>query len=123
MALKMETIATKTTGPAQSFLMMTAHVKSGDQKKDEPAKRSQGAEVAAIIAMHNQGRTPEGKQIQAMPVIFACDFNNKPGGIAHNSFFGELREGNKSGIKKDLSESVTSAYADVLETWRCPAET
>jgi len=98
----------------QDFIMMTAHVKSGDSKADIPAKKAQGAEVAAIIATYNKGQgvTPEGHQIPAMPVIFACDFNNKPSGHAHKSFFGKLPK-----------NFVTSAYANVLQTWRCPAET
>merc|ERR1711964_105881 len=101
MALHLQMKETK-----QDFLMMTAHVKSGDKKADEPAKEAQGKEVAKIIAKYNKG--PE-----KMPVIFACDFNNRPGGIAHDSFIGQL-------TKKKTT--VKSAYNQV-GTWRCPAGT
>merc|ERR1711964_881028 len=68
------------TKDQREFLMMTAHVKSGESLKDIPVKMMQGKEVAGIIAKNNTG----------MPVIFACDFNNKPGGDAHLAFFEEL---------------------------------
>merc|ERR1711964_954374 len=84
------------------FLMMTAHVKSGEKPADLPAKVSQGQEVANIIAD------------AGMPVIFACDFNNRPGGDAHNSFFAQLAK---------RKTNVTSAYSNVLDEWRCVEET
>merc|ERR1711964_795341 len=105
----------------KDFLMLAAHPKSGEKKDEEPAKEAQGAELAAIIAKHNKGFTdPKGIKIPAMPVIFACDFNNRPGGVTHNSFFGELREGN---LSKITGTNVTSAYGDVLTQWRCPSAT
>jgi len=97
MALHLQVIETK-----HDFLMMTAHVKSGEKTEDLPAKVAQGAEVADIIA--NAG----------MPVIFACDFNNRPGGDAHRSFFGQLAQ---------RKTKVTSAYSNVLDEWRCVEET
>merc|ERR1711964_146170 len=79
----------------QPFLMMTAHIKSGDSPGDVPAKKSQGAEVADFMA---------DAQAEKMPVIFACDFNNRPGGDAHNAFFGQLKARNTH---------VMSAYAKI----------
>jgi len=126
MALRMQ----MKEGTKQSFLMMTAHIKSGDKPEDEPAKKAQGQEVAQIMANSK------------LPVIFACDFNNAPGGIAHRAFFKELRTGHcsKAGCKindlnnidakcqgnkdghctvcgsdwKGADTDVTSAYSKVL---------
>jgi len=103
LAVKLQTIVTKDE-PARDFLMMTAHVKSGDSPKDVPVKIHQGKQVAGIIVEHNK---------KQMPVIFACDFNNKPGGDAHNAFTGELKA-------KDTT--VKSAYENVLQEWRCTEE-
>jgi len=101
MAVQLQIKATK-QGPAKDFLMMTAHVKSGDKMEDLPAKKSQGKEVADIIAQHNQ---------TGLPVIFACDFNNKPGGDAHIAFFKKLLCKKRCGLAlasakqmKDLSQ-------------------
>merc|ERR1711964_527871 len=93
---------------------MTAHLKSGTQAKEIPDKKSQAREVAHFIAQHNA---------RNMPVIFGCDFNNKPNGPAHQAFYEALkiesrpatyrsyhgeRGGRKGGYK------VTSAYGKVL---------
>merc|ERR1711964_222999 len=96
MALKMKMKKTK-----QDFLMMTAHIKSGDTEEDKPAKISQGREVARIMAA------------QTMPVIFACDFNNKPGGDAHVAFSKELRTGHcskASCVFNDLSHCSEAGW-------------
>merc|ERR1711964_426586 len=85
-------------GTKQKFLMMTAHVKSGELDADKPAKISQGREVARIMAAYNK----------TMPVIFACDFNNRPGGDAHAAFFRELRTGHcsKTGCEYNILGNI-----------------
>merc|ERR1711964_322291 len=62
----------------QEFLVMTAHLASGNKRNVLPKKIAQAKQVAGIIAESD------------IPVVFACDFNNAPGGIGHNPFFKEL---------------------------------
>merc|ERR1711964_395317 len=83
-------------GTKQQFLVLTAHVKSGDSKKDRPVKIAQGQEVARIMTDAQQ---------KTLPAIFACDFNNAPNGEAHCAFFKQLRA---------AGTDVTSAYSKVL---------
>jgi len=84
------------------FVVMTAHLKSGTEPDDIPGKKAQAKEVAGIIKniKHND---------RNMPVIFGCDFNNKPEDDEDNShriFYEELKM-KKGGYK------VTSAYGKV----------
>jgi len=89
--------------PGREFLMMTAHLASGNKAKDEATKRDQGRQVARFIQKKNK----------EIPIIFACDFNNRPGGVTHTEFFNVLR-GNTP---------VTGAYDHFLKKWRCTEET
>merc|ERR1711964_210144 len=95
----------------REFLVMTAHLASGNKLEDMPTKRYQGQQVANIIAEQNKAHN--------LPVIFACDFNNAPGGPTHKGFFGTLND--------NLGKNpVTSAYASMLQyrdEWRCPQAT
>jgi len=84
----------------REFLVMTAHLASGNKLEDMPTKRYQGQQVANIIAEQNKAHN--------LPVIFACDFNNAPGGPTHKGFFGTLND--------NLGKNpVTSAYASMLQ--------
>lgn len=112
----------------QEFLVMTAHVKSGDKPKEVPIKEAQGREVANMMAdnhlllpgwagpftidgkvvyRHSNGSEQEETPLAAtqLPVVFACDFNNAPGGHAHVAFYKKLAE---------KGTVVTSAYGEVL---------
>merc|ERR1711964_141030 len=98
MAVKLQVQETEKE-KAKDFLMMTAHVKSGNKPTDLPAKIAQGQEVAGIII----------KQIAAnanIPVIFACDFNNAPGADAHSAFF--------KALSARGTDVIMSAYSNVI---------
>jgi len=81
LAVKLQFIETKDQ-EATEFLVMTAHVKSGEKPADIPNKKYQGGEVARKIRDEGHNKN--------LPTIFACDFNNRPGGDAHIAFFKEL---------------------------------